>query len=64
MSIESIKLLREKAEKNIFDYCNKYNESFTEVRSELISEADNYNLLLPIDFYVKYYNLTVELTKL
>ena len=60
MNIESIKILRDKADNNIKEYCAANNESYKEVRSYLMKEADKENLLLPIDFYIKYYNLTIE----
>jgi len=57
--METIHLLRNAAKQNIKDYCNKYNEDYTEVWNYCMNEADKYNLKLPIDFYKDLYNLTL-----
>ena len=61
MNIESVKLLRDKAEQNIKEYCTANRENYIEVKNDLINEADEFNVLLPVDFYIKYYNLSLEL---
>lgn len=53
--------LRNASIKNIENYCKKYNYNFDEVKNELIRQADEYNLKLPIDFYLSFYNLTTKL---
>lgn len=53
--------LRNAAIENIQNYCKKYNYNFDEVKNELIRQADEYNLKLPIDFYLSFYNLTTKL---
>lgn len=53
--------LRDAAIKNIKNYCKKYNYNFDEVKNELIRQADEYNLKLPTDFYLSFYNLTTKL---
>lgn len=55
--------LRNAAIENIKNYCKKYNYNFDEVKNELIKQADEYNLKLPIDFYLYFYNLTTKLDK-
>jgi hypothetical protein len=58
--------LRNAAIQNITDYCNKNNcpEQFNEIKKELIlqAEKDN-NELIPIEFYRKFYNLSIEFLK-
>ncbi len=53
--------LREAAIENIQNYCKKYNYNFDEVKNQLINQADEYNLKLPTDFYLSFYNLTTKL---
>lgn len=53
--------LRNAAIENIQNYCKKYDENFEEIYKYLIIEADEYNLKLPIDFYLSFYNLTTKL---
>lgn len=53
--------LRNAALENIQNYCKKYNYNFDEVKNELIRQADEYNLKLPTDFYLSFYNLTTKL---
>jgi hypothetical protein len=53
--------LREAAIENIINYCKKYNYNFDEVKNELMRQADEYNLKLPTDFYLSFYNLTTKL---
>ena len=55
--------LRTVAIENIQNYCKKYNYNFDEVKNELIRQADEYNLKLPVDFYLSFYNLTTKLDK-
>ncbi len=58
--------LRNAAIQNITDYCNKNNcmEQFNSIKKELIlqAEKDN-NELIPIEFYRKFYNLSIEFLK-
>lgn len=54
--------LRNQALENIKNYCEKHNENFDEVKNELIRQADECNLKLPVDFYLSFYNLTTRLT--
>jgi hypothetical protein len=54
--------IRDAAIENIQNYCKKYNYNFDEVKNELIRQADEYNLKLPTDFYLSFYNLTTKLT--
>ena len=55
--------LREAAIENIQNYCKKYNceNDFDNIKNELIRQADEYNLKLPTDFYLSFYNLTTKL---
>lgn len=53
--------LRTAAIENIQNYCKKYNYNFDEVKNELIRQADEYNLKLPTEFYLSFYNLTTKL---
>ena len=55
--------LRNAAIENIQNYCKKYNKNFDEVKNELIRQADEYNLKLPTEFYLSFYNLTTKLDK-
>jgi hypothetical protein len=57
--------LRNAAIQNITDYCNKNNcqNDFSIIKYEIIKQADECNTSLPIDFYIKFYNLTIELLK-
>lgn len=61
--MESIRLLRDKAEENIKQFCKENNENYTEVKNWLVNQADKYNTLLPIDFYVNLYNESIKLLK-
>jgi hypothetical protein len=55
--------LRDAAIENIKNYCKKYNceNEFTEIKNELIKQADEFNTSLPVDFYLSFYNLTTKL---
>jgi hypothetical protein len=53
--------LRDAAIENIKNYCKKYDYNFDEIKNELIKQADEYNLKLPTDFYLSFYNLTTKL---
>jgi len=55
--------LRNAAIENIKRYCKNNNceNDFNLIKNDLIRQADEYNLKLPIDFYKDFYNLTVEL---
>ena len=59
--MESIKLLRDKAEENIKQFCKENKEDYSEVKNWLFNQADKYNVLLPIDFYVNLYNESIKL---
>jgi len=50
---------------NIKKYCkdNNCEEEFDLFRDDLLRQADEYNVKLPVDFYKDFYNLTVELNK-
>jgi hypothetical protein len=53
--------LRDAAIENIKNYCKKYDYNFDVIKNELIKQADEYNLKLPTDFYLSFYNLTTKL---
>ena len=53
--------LREASLDNIKKYCERENAEFTEVRKYLTEKADTNNTLIPIDFYLRMYNLSVQL---
>jgi hypothetical protein len=57
--------LRNAAIENINKYCKNNNceDDFNLIKNDLIRQADEYNLKLPIDFYKDFYNLTVDLLK-
>ena len=57
--------LRDAAIENINTYCKNNNceNDFNLIKKDLINQADEYNLKLPIDFYKDFYNLTVDLLK-
>jgi len=55
--------LRAAAKENIAEYCKTTGENETEIFKYFSKEADKYNLLLPVDFYLKIYNSSVELIK-
>jgi hypothetical protein len=61
--MESIKLLRDKAEENIKQFCKENDEDYAEVKNWLINQADKHNVLLPTDFYIKLYNESINLLK-
>jgi len=57
--------LRNAGIENITNYCKKNNceSDFSIIKAEIMRQADEYNTLIPIDFYIKFYNLTIELLK-
>jgi hypothetical protein len=57
--------LRDAGIENINTYCKNNNceNDFNLIKNDLIRQADEYNLKLPIDFYKDFYNLTVDLLK-
>lgn len=57
--------LRNAGIENIKNYCKKNNceSEFNIIKNEIMRQADEFNTSLPIDFYIKFYNLTVELLK-
>lgn len=61
--METIKLLRDTAEENIWQYCKNNNceNEYKLFRNEIIKKADEFNTSLPIDFYIKFYNLSLNL---
>tara|TARA_R110002012_G_scaffold255730_2_gene435834 strand:- start:471 stop:656 length:186 start_codon:yes stop_codon:yes gene_type:complete len=59
--MESIKLLRDKAEENIKKFCKENNEDYSKVKNWLVNQADKYNTLQPIDFYINLYNESTKL---
>ena len=63
--METIKMLRDTAKANIMQYCENNNcvDEYDLFERELIRQADEFNLKLPIDFYVKFYNKSLILLK-
>lgn len=61
MSIETVRILRNAADKNIKKYCKESGESFSQVRKEIYQMADEYNTKLPTDFYKEVYNLSITM---
>lgn len=61
--METIKLLRDTAHENIKKYCelNNCQDDFDFIKNDLMRQADEYNVKLPKDFYIAFYNQTVEL---
>lgn len=61
--METIKLLRDTAENNILQYCKNNNceNEYKLFRSKIIRQADEFNTSLPVDFYSKFYNLSLKL---
>lgn len=57
--------LRNASVENINIYCKNNNceNDFNLIKNDLIKQAENYNLKLPIDFYKDFYNLTLKLLK-
>ena len=55
--------LRTASMENIKKYCEHTGEDFNTVKNNLIQEADQFNLKLPIDFYTDLYNLSLTLIK-
>lgn len=60
MSIESIKILRDTANNILTEYCKSTGESLKEVKDFVSIQADEYNLKLPIDYYIAYYNYCIN----
>ena len=57
VSIETIKLMRDTAEKNIQQYCVDNNEDFQQVWNYIINKVDKNNLFLETaEFYRQLYN--------
>lgn len=63
--METITRLRDAAKANILEYCNKNNciDEYDLFEAELIRQSDGFNLKLPIDFYVEFYNKSLTLLK-
>jgi hypothetical protein len=61
--METIKLLRDTAKKNIMEYCKKNNceDEYNLFEKELIRLSDEHNTKLPIDFYITFYNKSLNL---
>lgn len=57
--------LRNAGIENIKNYCKKNNceSEFNTIKNEIVRKSDENNTLIPIDFYTKFYNLTIELLK-
>ena len=56
-------MLRDAAKENILKYCQE-NDCLHEYKlfeSELIRQSDEFNLKLPIDFYLEFYNKSLTL---
>jgi hypothetical protein len=53
--------LRDAGIDNIKKYCKENNceNDFELIKRDLLNRADKYNLLLPIDYYLNFYNLTI-----
>lgn len=60
-NINTCKLLREAAIKNIKLYCSNNPESFDEVWKYYCNISDKYNVMLPLEYYRNLYNNTLEL---
>ena len=54
--------LRNAAIENIKAYCEKTGESFEEIKKDIGLRADEGDLI-PINYYIRFYNITTELTK-
>ena len=63
MSIEAIKLMRDKANSIVEEYCIKSGEDSKQVIKFIHESIDEYNLKLPIDFYRDYYNYCITEVK-
>lgn len=61
--MQTIINLRDAAKANIMMYCENNNciDEYDLFESELIRQADNFNLKLPIDFYIEFYNKSLTL---
>ena len=61
--METILNLRNAAENNILQYCKNNNceNEYKLFRNEIIRKADEFNTSLPVDFYIKFYNLSLNL---
>ena len=60
-TLESCKLLRDAAIKNINKYCLSNPETFEEVWNYYCNISDKYNILTPLEYYRNLYNNTLEL---
>jgi len=61
--MQTIINLRDAAKANIMQYCESNNciDEYDLFEAELIRQADNFNLKLPIDFYTEFYNKSLTL---
>jgi len=59
--IESITVLRSAAHDNFKAYAEKHNESFEDVLNYFTKQVDEYNLLVPLEFYRRLYNKSIEI---
>ena len=61
--METINLLRNTAKENIMKYCiqNNCENEYDDFEKELLRQADEFNLLLPLDFYKEFYNKSLTL---
>lgn len=61
--MQTIINLRDTAKANIMKYCENNNcvDEYDLFESELIRQADEFNLKLPIDFYIEFYNKSLTL---
>ena len=64
-TIETIRNLRETAKENIMQYCIENNcvEEYDLFEKELFRKAEGDNLKLPDDFYIDFYNRSINLLK-
>ena len=54
-------MLRDAAHENLKKYAERENADFNEVKKYITLKADENNTLIPIDFYARMYNLSLQL---
>ena len=60
-TLNTCKLLRDAAIKNIEKYCSNNPEKFNELWRYYCDMSDKYNMLTPLEYYRNLYNNTLEL---
>jgi hypothetical protein len=55
--------LRSAGIENIKAYCERTGESFEEIKKDILLRADDGDLI-PINYYMRFYNITTELESL